>query len=76
MVHLSQRWLSTNGRSKNSVQSLRLMSQLLLSIPPSPDEVGSNATAGMDLPERVRAERGISLSLFFMWATSRKNDPD
>jgi hypothetical protein len=30
----------------------------------------------MDLPERVRAERGISLSLFFMWATSRKNDPD
>ena len=51
MVQLVQKWLTTNGKSKNlvGVQSTRLGTSSGLSICQSLQEVGSNASEGMNL---------------------------
>lgn len=50
---LVQKWLSNTERSKNLVHvlSARWMLQTVFNIYPSPEEVGFNATGGMDLLE-------------------------
>lgn len=64
MVQLVQKWLTTNGKSKNlvGVQSTRLGTSSGLSICQSLQEVGSNASEGMDVLAR-RGQEGKELAL-------------
>lgn len=83
LVQLVQQWLPCNRRPKNPVvvQSKRLDVSAVYRICSNPEEVGSNASEGMDLlagasKSKPSKRDPASFFLVLIWAASRRCGSD